>query len=301
MNFKIKNSSDSVPARWAISNVFYNVEKDDFISNPLMIHYEEKYYLFYTNSLTTDTTKNTSIVQVSGKKINELNNKKRLVIINRNIKITQLLYSRSQQLWYLFGFNVPDNKPVFFTNPDINNTKGWSSSNELKIEKDIADYQIVVDDSDIYVFYINKAGKLNYSKIHIDNLPKGFDSKQNKRVVFNNEESCKIRNISRIIYSDTDNEYLAFYECDYNDGGGGLKLYRCKTLDDAWSLDKNFDLNTGNIVNTDGSNTGDRIIKNCRPVEIVSGKKTDDSDMMFVNQTKLTNRTSWEFSIIMNK
>ena len=278
---------------WTNSNAFYSPDINEVIKNPSIYKYKGKYHLLYSSSKYSDIS---NIVQVSANSLHELQNaKQQLIDLPFEVKNPHILYLEEKKLWYLFASSSSNYNPIYFTNIDINNSKGWSKPNYIKNTNVTEQYSVIFYKNYVYIYRINADGHLVYKNCKISQLPTGLiNSKEMKVVVINNKFHYKI--VPKFYLSADKQKFFALVECINNDIIE-MKLIESKTLDGNWKINEKFKL-SNNIVNVDGSISTNTTINNPQLISVES--INNNSNYKILYQTSSKSNTPSEFAIMMN-
>ena len=162
------NHEDIQYHKWNLSEHVFTARPDHPLDNvavkdPSIVYYQEMYHLFYTakSKIVIDGHSRYSIscAYASAATLEELNLAKRYSIdsvAGSVIIAPQIFYFEPQERWYIIGHtteiegNLTTLKPIYLTNPDIENVNGWSEVKKIRTGKHDdefwIDFWVICDD-----------------------------------------------------------------------------------------------------------------------------------------------------------
>ena len=167
------------------ANSFDNVA----VKDPSIVFYNGAYHLFYTAKLSVDTPDglkyDLDTGYVTSPTLEGLKSAARYSfkdICGQIVIAPQVFYFEPQRLWYLVGHQKcsghPNLMPVYMTNPDIENIRGWSQPKQLKTAKSNDDFWIdfwvICDEKKAHLFYCDQVGSVLRMECPIETFPQGL-------------------------------------------------------------------------------------------------------------------------------
>jgi len=168
------------------------------VKDPSIVFYKGKYHLFYTAKSSKQTSNGLkygiSTGYVSAPTLEGLKYAKRYDlkdIVGEIVIAPEVFYFEPQRLWYLIGHTKvsgkPSLSPVYLTNPNIENVKGWSKPKFLKTGKSDdefwIDFWVICDETQAHLFYTNQKGSVLKMDCPIEKFPEGFADSKGKVVL----------------------------------------------------------------------------------------------------------------------
>lgn len=229
--------------RWTVSQpVFEKGPKGSFdelaVKDPSIVFFNKKYHMFYTSKTSYETRDKMKYLDKNGsgmgyveaetiEKLNEARRYNLSEITESVIVAPEVFYFEPQKLWYLIAQTAVDGKlglqPVFMTNNDIENVKGWSKPEILKTNKTNdgfwIDFWIICDDKKAHLFYTDHEGSLFRFECPVKEFPQGFAIAKDETVLTERGENktgrWRLHEASHIYYVKKYNQYLALLEAVY--------------------------------------------------------------------------------------
>ena len=291
---------------WMNSNMIFQ-EEGAKIGEPSLIKYNNKYHLFYSSD-SNDTPDNTGIFYTTSNSLDQLNSSGRYNLFGDGVYSPQVFYFTPRKQWYLFADSKTENNPVFATNSNIENVRGWSELRKMNLGVPVDKSYIIADSANVYMFYSTAGNKFLYRRTSIDKFPEGLkDSKELKSVIncsYNN--NCLGEDIPNIYYSVNEDKYLAFALCRVTETGGDteVKLFTADSLNGHWTFSDKFNLKASTVYNTDGSLANMNTINNPDIFRAGSNQlmRINGDNMKIIYQTtnNREGKSCTGFSIMMN-
>ena len=229
--------------KWTVSKpVFKAGPKGTFddvsVKDPTIVFYGGKYHMFYTSKASRETGKNikylsknrSAVGYVAAETLKGLESAHRYnldAICEYVIVAPQVFYFELQKKWYLIAQTPvnsrPDLMPIYMTNPDIQDVRGWSMPKELKTKKAHngfwIDFWIICDNDNAHLFYTDHEGGLFRFQCPVETFPEGFAREREETVLAirgENEKGCwRLHEASHIYYVKNADKYLALLEAVY--------------------------------------------------------------------------------------
>ena len=230
--------------KWVITDtVLTNGPHGNFdeiaVKDPTIVFYNGKYHLFYTSKATYPTAAKSDYIDhmgsgfgyVSAETIEGLNKAERYFMseITESIVVApQIFYFEPHKLWYLVAQTVvkgetPNLKPIYLTNPDIEDVNGWSDIHIIETSKSDnsfwIDFWVICDDEKAHLFYTDHKGSMFRFECPIEEFPDGFAGQREETVLTQRGETEKgrwrLHEASHIYYVKEADEYLAILEAVY--------------------------------------------------------------------------------------
>lgn len=182
--------------KWYLTNQILNARPAEPMDNvavkdPSIVFYNGQYHLFYTAKSKRRSAENVkygiSCAYVYAATLEGLNDAERFSIdsvAGGVIIAPQVFYFEPENCWYMIGHTTVNRnslsllKPVYLTNPDIENIEGWSKAKEIvtgRTDHEFwIDFWVICDDDHAYMFYANQKGTLFRLECNLDDFPEGF-------------------------------------------------------------------------------------------------------------------------------
>lgn len=211
------------------------------VKDPSIVFFKEKYHLFYTAKSKIETGDSAyfsiSCAYANASTLEDLDNAERFSIdsvVGRVIIAPQVFYFEPHNLWYLIAHttkiegNLSALKPVFLTNNNIENVKGWSEAKEIETGKTDdsfwIDFWVICDDQSAYLFYSDQKGSVLRLNCPLNTFPEGFSRSKPEIALsqqdINNSISWRMLEAAHIYHVKKENNYLALLEGAYNHPSG---------------------------------------------------------------------------------
>lgn len=256
---------------------------DIAVKDPSIVFYQGRYHLFFTSkAMLPENRVRTGLGYVTAEKLSGLSKAKKHDLNTQleSVMIApQVFYYRPHKLWYLVGHTggarLHTLKPIYMTNPDIENVKGWSRpklmSTNAKANRDFwIDFWVICDEEKAHLFYTDHSGTVFRQESPKDQFPDGFKPETESVAVVGRGKDEKgpwrIHEASHIYHVKSDNRYLMMAEAtrphpkksDYWDSRSRFMVgYTSDSLEGPWErMEKQSSEylgNPDNLFNKDGT------------------------------------------------
>jgi len=208
---------------------------DVAVKDPSIVYYRGKYHVFYTSKASRDATGSLKFFDktraglgyVSAPTLAQLNGAPRQYLndlFGEIVEAPQVFYYTPQKLWYLIAQipaqgQRPNLRPVYSTNPDIENVHGWSKMMPIRTNKANDDFWIdfwvICDGHNAHLFYTDHRGSLFQLSTPREKFPDFGDSVDETVLTERGEDArgpWRLHEASHIYYVKSARKYLALLE-----------------------------------------------------------------------------------------
>ena len=157
------------------------------VKDPSIVYYKEQYHLFYTAKSVEGSKYSISCAYAHAPALEGLNSARRFnldSLAGRDVIAPQVFFFEPRKLWYLIAHtsvrdgNLNRLEPIYMTNPDIEDSSGWSEARVLKTGRSNDDFWIdfwvICDDHKAYMFYGDQRGAVLRVECPLNQFPEGF-------------------------------------------------------------------------------------------------------------------------------
>jgi endo-1,4-beta-xylanase len=257
------------------------------VKDPSIVCYKGRYHLFYTaksvRRINEAMQYRTGCGYVSAGTLEGLQRAVRISVDSLAgcpVIAPQIFYFEPQHCWYLVAHSPVESnnlhrlKPVFLTNPRIEDPSGWSEAREIptgKAENGFwIDFWIICDAQRAYMFYADQEGSVYRLSCDLEQFPEGFRRSIPEKAIHVVHNDCerpwRLFEAAHIYYVRNEDIYLALLEGAYSHPSreGDVDSRNrfifgmtADSLDGAWKrVEKNdctFLAEAGNLLHMDGS------------------------------------------------
>jgi len=211
---------------------------DISVKDPTIVRYGGKYHLFYTSKASWAAAKNyehlskgrSAVVYVAAETLEGLKDAERhnlSEIYEYVIVAPQVFYFAPQKKWYLVAQTLvdarPDLMPIYMTNDDVGDVRGWSKPKELKTRKSHdgfwIDFWVICDEANAHLFYTDHRGGVFRMECPIDRFPQGLARSREETVLAERGENeigrWRLHEASHVYHVKGADEYLMLVEGVY--------------------------------------------------------------------------------------
>jgi len=232
------NQADIQYQKWTLTDTVFTSRPDHPFDNvavkdPSIVYYNGKYHLFYTAksvSFSGDQPQySISCGYASAPSLDELNKAERYSIdsvVGCVVVAPQVFYFEPQRLWYLIAHTTVVEgelhtlEPIYMTNPDIEDSAGWSEAQILgtgkRSDEFWIDFWVICTDKRAYMFYANQKGSILRMECGLEDFPSGFTESTPEVAMHVNhmedEKPWKMFEAVHIYQVKEDGTYLALLE-----------------------------------------------------------------------------------------
>jgi len=202
------------------------------VKDPSVVYFNGNYHVFYTSKpRKAESPHETSLGYVSAPTLEELDSAPRTRfkdIVGEDVIAVQVFYFEPQDLWYLVGhvdLGGPHMlRPVYLTNPNIENVEGWSKPRPLLDARAGSnpfwiDFWVICDDDKAHLFYTDHIHSMFRIETALEDFPEGFESAKEVLAVADKGEDATgpwhLHEASHIYRVKKDGRYLALLEGAY--------------------------------------------------------------------------------------
>jgi hypothetical protein len=208
---------------------------DVAVKDPSIVEHDGQWHLFYTSKHGGDSkTRRTALGYVRASTLAGLAVAPRTEmesILGEAIIAPQVFYFSPQKLWYLIGHRDRDQgrlhrlEPVYCTNPDIEDVRGWTRPKVLetgRVARDDfwIDFWIICDEQKAHLFYADHSDSLFRMETPLSDFPGGFARAKEQLALSasgrNSVGRWSFHEASHIYHVKTTGQYLALLEGAYD-------------------------------------------------------------------------------------
>lgn len=202
------------------------------VKDPSIVYHDGQYHMFYTSKPKKGGGEyQDSLGYVCAPTLEGLAHAPRTMlrnIVRENLIAVQVFYFEPQGLWYLVGHVTRGRKktihPVYVTNPDIGNVKGWSKPQPLigprpGAEKFYIDFWVICDEQNAHLFYTDHIRNVYRIETPLEQFPHGLNTENETLAMtahgkdengpWHLHEACHVYRV------ESDGRYLALLEGAY--------------------------------------------------------------------------------------
>lgn len=278
--------------RWYVTGKILTAREGEVMDNvavkdPSIVFYRGRYHLFYTAKSVRRTHDGmqfgTGCGYVSARDLEGLQKSARISMDSMAgcpVIAPQVFYFEPNHCWYLVAHSPVENndlhrlKPIFLTNPQIEDPGGWSRAKEIPTGRKGTgfwiDFWVICDAQRAYMFYSDQQGSVYRLSCDLEQFPEGFSRSVPEKAIHPDHGECerpwRLFEAVHIYYVKNENIYLALLEGAYSHPSGEGDVdsrnrfifgMTADSLDGEWKRierdDCRFLAEAENLVHPDGS------------------------------------------------